>query len=61
MGGQADKYLQDFEPEPKSARQIIATNWAEEITMFTFQLIGLALVVLFFGALITGNPNVARN
>ncbi len=28
--------------------------------MFTFQLIGLALVVLFFGALVTGNPNVAR-
>jgi hypothetical protein len=28
--------------------------------MFTFQLIGLALVVLFFAALVTGNPNVAR-
>jgi hypothetical protein len=28
--------------------------------MLTFQLIGLALVALFFGALIIGNPNVAR-
>jgi hypothetical protein len=59
MGGQADKGLQDFEPEPKCTRQIIANDGAEESPMFTFQMIGLALVVLFFGALVSSNPNVA--
>ena len=28
--------------------------------MITFQLIGLAFSVMFFGALITGNPRAAR-
>jgi len=29
--------------------------------MFEYELIGLALVVLFFAALVTGNPNVASH
>jgi hypothetical protein len=28
--------------------------------MVAFQLIGMAFVALFFGALVTGDPNVAR-
>ncbi len=28
--------------------------------MVAFQLIGMALVVLFFGPFVTGDPNVAR-
>jgi hypothetical protein len=28
--------------------------------MFAYELIGLGLVVLFFAALVTGNPSVAR-
>jgi len=28
--------------------------------MLTFQLIGLAFSVLFFGAMVTGNQNIAR-
>ena len=32
----------------------------EELKMVTFQLIGMALAALFFGALVTGNPDVAR-
>ena len=28
--------------------------------MFEFQLIGLAFSVLFFGAMVTGNPRVSR-
>jgi hypothetical protein len=59
MGGQADKILHNFEPEPQFARRIIANDWAGESPMFEFELIGLALVILFFGALGTGNPNVA--
>jgi hypothetical protein len=60
MEGQADKGLPGFEPEPKCPRQTIADNWAEQSPMFTFELIGLGLVVLFFSALVTGNPSAAR-
>jgi hypothetical protein len=60
MGGQADKNLQSFEREPQWARQIIANNWAEESPMFEYELIGLALLVLFFGALGTARQNAAR-
>jgi hypothetical protein len=59
MGGQADKNLREFEPEPKCPRQIIASDGAKESPMFAYELIGLGLVVLFFAALVTDNPNVA--
>ena len=60
MGGQADKSLPDFEPELKCARETIASNWAEESLMLEYELIGLALLTLFFGALVTGDQSTAR-
>jgi hypothetical protein len=32
----------------------------EEDAMLTFQLIGMGMLALFFGALVTGSPNTAR-
>jgi len=53
--------LRDLEPKLRSTRPIItiAIVAAEEIPMLAFQLIGLALVALFFGALMSGKHNIS--
>jgi hypothetical protein len=60
MGGQADKSLADFAPELKCTRETMANNWAEETLMLEYELIGLALLTLFFGALVSGDQSTAR-
>ncbi len=52
--------LRDIEPELLSTRPIITIGnvAAEEIPMLAFELVGLALVALFLGALVTGKRNV---
>jgi hypothetical protein len=36
-------------------------RWAEESPMVAFQLIGMTLVFLFFGAIVTGDPDISRH
>ena len=52
--------LRDLEPNrvnqrPIKTKGIVATD---EIPMLTFQLIGLALVALFFGAIVSGKQKI---
>jgi len=59
--GAANKHLPSFEPELQWARHISVNNKARRrITMLAFQLIGLAFVIMFIGALVTNNPSAAR-
>ena len=57
------KIYQIFEPEPNANRLIMANEIlaTEEFAMLTFELIGLVLLLLFFGALVTGDQHAARH
>jgi len=55
-------YLRDLEPAPVETRPTKnkGIGAAEDAQMLAFQLIGLALLALFFGALI-GNDSTIRH
>ena len=54
--------LRDLEPKLRSTRPIItiAIVAAEEIPMLAFQLVGMAFVVLFLGAMVSGKQSLGR-
>ena len=60
--GQGEVSLRDVEPKLLLKRPIrarsIDNGW--EIEMLAFEVIGLSMLALFFGAMVDGNKRVAR-
>jgi hypothetical protein len=61
-GGQGGGNLLDIEPNLIALRPTNRTSSVTplEAAMFEFQLFGLVFSVLFFGAMVAGNPRISR-
>jgi hypothetical protein len=57
MGGQAGRFLRVFEPKPLHVQPI---KTSRRKTVIAFELVGLGLFALFFGALITNKESISR-
>jgi hypothetical protein len=61
-GGQGEPFLRDVEPKLLLKRPIraktIDNGW--EIEMVVFEVMGLTMLALFFGAMVDGNSRTAR-